>query len=199
MFNDALNHFRKSDPILYELAATIDPFILERATDHFIRLTRSIVGQQLSVKAASTIFSRFENLFPEGITPERILKMDDDLIRAAGISYPKVKYIKDLSRKVHEKTLLLNTLETSDEETIINSLTQVKGIGVWSAEMYLMFALARPDVFSTGDLGLKNATAKLYGIEKPTKEDLLRISEKWKPYRTYASRILWMSLDNAPK
>lgn len=199
MYEDALNHFKKVDPLLYEVARTIDPIVLEKSPDHFIRLVRAIVGQQLSVKAASTIFSRFEKLFKKSISAEKILKLNDSDIRACGISYPKIKYIKDLSQKVVDKHLLLETLETADAETVIANLTKVKGIGVWSAEMFLMFALARPDVFSVGDLGLKNAIIKLYGLKKPTNNTLLQLSEKWSPYRTYACRILWESLDNEPK
>lgn len=199
MYSKALAHFKKVDPILYELAKSIDPIVLEKSPNHFVRLVRSIVGQQLSVKAASTIYSRFETLFKKEINAGEILKLKDEKMRACGISYSKIKYIKDLADKVHAKELLLETLEDADEETIILNLTKVKGIGIWSAEMFLMFALARPDVFSGGDLGLKNAMIRLYGLEKPTSQQLLKLSEKWSPYRTYASRILWQSLNNAPK
>lgn len=199
MYEDALRHFKKVDPLLYEVAASIDPIVLEKSPDNFMRLTRAIVGQQLSVKAASTIFGRFEKLFKKEINAKDILKLKNDDIRACGISYPKIKYIKDLAEKVHKKELMLDSFETASEETIIENLTKVKGIGIWSAEMFLMFALARPDVFSVGDLGLRNAMIKLYGITKPTNEKLVKMSKKWSPYRTYACRILWQSLDNAPK
>lgn len=199
MYEDALKHFKKVDTLLYEVAESIDPIVLEKTPDSFMRLVRAIVGQQLSVKAASTIYGRFEKLFKKGINAQEILKLKDDDIRACGISYPKIKYIKDLAEKVHTKELMLDSLETADEETIIENLTKVKGIGIWSAEMFLMFALAKPDVFSVGDLGLKNAMIKLYGLKDPTKDELLKISEKWKPFRTYACRILWQSLDNSPK
>lgn len=199
MFEKAVAHFKKADPVLYELAKSIDPFVLEKSQNHFIKLVRSIVGQQLSVKAASTIWGRFANLFKKEVTAEEILKIDDEKIRACGISYPKIKYIKDLAEKVQTKQLLLDAFDETDEETIITALTQVKGIGTWSAEMFLMFALARPDVFSVKDQGLKNAMIKLYGLKNPNDKKLLEISKKWSPYRTYACRILWESLDNAPK
>jgi DNA-3-methyladenine glycosylase II len=199
MYSEAISHFKKTDPLLYELARSIDPIVLEKSQNHFIRLVRAIVGQQLSVKAASTIFGRFEKLFKKEINAKEILSLPDDDIRACGISYPKIKYIKDLSEKVQAKELLLETFEEADESTIIENLTKVKGIGTWSAEMFLMFALARPDVFSVGDLGLRNAMIKLYGLQSPTNEKLLTISKKWSPYRTYACRILWQSLDNSPK
>jgi DNA-3-methyladenine glycosylase II len=199
MYEDALKHFKKVDPLLYEVAESIDPIVLEKTSESFVRLVRAIVGQQLSVKAASTIFGRFEKLFKKKINAVDILKLKDDDIRACGISYPKIEYIKDLSEKVHTKELILESFENADEETIIENLTKVKGIGIWSAEMFLMFALAKPDVFSVGDLGLKNAMIKLYGLKNPSKEKLIKISQKWSPYRTYACRILWQSLDNAPK
>jgi DNA-3-methyladenine glycosylase II len=199
MYPKALNHFKTVDPLLYELAKSIDPIVLEKSQNHFIRLVRSIIGQQLSVKAASTIFLRFKKLFKKEINAAEILKLKDDDIRACGISYPKIGYIKDLSEKVENKELLLEAFENADEQTIIENLTKVKGIGTWSAEMFLMFALARPDVFSVGDLGLKNAMIRLYGLEKPTDKQLLKISQKWSPYRTYACRILWQSLNNSPK
>lgn len=199
VYKKALNHFQKADPLLYELATNLDPLVLNKSSNHFVRLTRAIVGQQLSVKAARTIFERFEKLFKKEINPEELLKLKDDRIRSCGISYPKIKYLKDLATKVIEKEVVLETLETADEKTVIKTLTQVKGLGVWSAEMFLMFSLGHPDVFSAGDLGLANAMKKLYGKEKISKEEMLEISEKWKPYRTYACLILWRSLDNAPK
>lgn len=199
MYKSALKHFKKVDPLLFELAESIDPFLLEANPNHFVRLTRAIVGQQLSVKAASTIFERFEKLFDEGINAKELLEFNNDDIRASGISYPKIAYLKDLAKKVIEKEIILETLETADEETAIKTLTRVKGIGIWSAEMFLMFSLGRPDVFSTGDLGLQNAIKKLYGIENPSKEELSKISKKWSPYRTYACMVLWRSLDNEPK
>lgn len=200
MFEEAIKHFKKTDPVLYELAVSIEPLTpMLPSSEHFTRLCRSIVGQQLSVKAAQTIFTRFQNLFDDKITPEKVLKINKEKLRACGISYPKIGYIKDLAEKVLEKKLILETIHNDDDETVIKNLTIVKGIGNWSAEMFLMFSLGRPDVFSIQDLGLQNAIKKLYGIEKPTKEELLKISEKWKPYRTFACMILWRSLDNEPK
>lgn len=199
MYERVLSHFKKVDPVLFNLAKLQTPFVLEKSHNYFVRLVRAIVGQQLSVKAASTIFGRFEKLFKKGITANAILKLKDDDIRKCGISYPKIKYIKDLAQKVNDKELLFETLIDAPEETVIFELTKVKGIGVWSAEMFLMFALGREDVFSSGDMGLQNAMTKIYKLEKPTKEELIKHSEKWSPYRTYACRILWQSLDNEPK
>lgn len=200
MFEKAIKHFKKADSVLYELAVNIEPFNpMLPSRDHFTRLCRSIVGQQLSVKAAQTIFTRFQKLLDNKITPEKVLKIDKEKMRECGISYPKVNYMKDLAEKVIEKKLILETIHEDDDETVIKNLTTVKGIGYWSAEMFLMFSLGRPDVFSVQDVGLQNAMKKLYGLTNPTKEDYLRISEKWKPYRTFACMILWRSLDNEPE
>lgn len=199
VYDKALEHFKKVDPALYELAISIEPLTpMFPSSEHFTRLCRSIVGQQLSVKAAQTIFARFQNLFKNNITPEKLLKIDKEKLRECGISYPKIGYMKDLSEKVIEKKLILETIHNDDDETIIKNLTNVKGIGTWSAEMFLMFSLGRPDIFSVKDLGLKNAMIKLYGLEKPTGQELLKISEKWKPYRSFACMVLWRSLDNQP-
>lgn len=200
MYDRALAHFKKTDPILYRASVAIEFQEINPVTNHFLKLVRSIIGQQLSVKAASTIYSRFEKLFLKNdITPEKILKMDKEKIRSCGISYSKIDYIKDLSQKIVDKHLDLENINSLDNETIVKNLTIVKGIGPWSAEMFLMFSLARPDVFSTGDLGLKNAIKKLYKLDDISNEDLLTISSKWSPYRTYACMILWRSLDNEPK
>ncbi len=201
MFEKALDHFKKTDPILFELGKSINSLAINLETqDHFKRLVRAIVGQQLSVKAAHTIYSRFEKLFPKlQITPEKIIKLDKEKLRSCGISYSKIGYIKDLSQIVIDKKLVLETIHKEDDETVIKNLMIVKGIGPWSAEMFLMFALERPDIFSAGDRGLQNAMKKLYGLKNPSKERLIKISNKWSPYKTYACMILWKSLDNEPK
>ncbi len=200
MFEEAIKHFKKTDPVLYELAISIEPLTpMLPSSEHFTRLCRSIVGQQLSVKAAQTIFTRFQNLFDDKITPEKVLKINKEKLRACGISYSKIGYIKDLSQKIIDKSLDLENINNLDNETIIKNLTMVKGIGPWSAEMFLMFSLGRPDVFSTGDLGLKNAIKNLYKLKEVSNKDLFAISAKWSPYRTYACMILWKSLDNEPK
>ncbi len=171
----------------------------------FEALVEAIVSQQLSVKAADTIFLRFVSLFnlnnktnklvfPK---PEQILKVKDAKLRQVGLSFQKISYIKDLSLKVSTKQLKLNTLSKLDNEAVIEELIKVKGIGRWTAEMFLIFTLLRPDVFSTGDLGLKNAVIKLYKLKTPpTEKQLQKITKRWSPYRSIASRYLWKSLDN---
>lgn len=198
MNKNALNHFKKVDPILYELALRTPPMEYRHINDLFVSLTREIIGQQLSGKVADVIFERFASLFPKKkVTPQHVIKIPDEELRKVGMSWSKVSFLKDLAQKVINGELDLKTIETLSDEEVILMLSKVKGIGPWTTEMFLMFALNRPDVFSTGDLGLQNAVIKLYGLkDKPSKEDLLEISSKWSPHRTIASRILWTSLNN---
>lgn len=199
-----LEHFKKVDPILYKAAVDADfmkmDFFGDENVNHFEKLCRAIVGQQLSVKAAATIYSRFEELIGKGmVTPEKILAAEEQKMRDAGMSWAKIKYVKDLAQKVLDKELHLESLSVMSDEEIVKELTAVKGIGQWTAEMYMMFTLGRPDIFSVGDLGLRRAMEKLYGLEKPSNEALIEMAKKWSPYRTYACRVLWESLDNAPQ
>lgn len=197
---EALRHFKKSDPILYEVALTVEIPEVKSHENYFLELYDSIVSQQLSVKAASTIMGRLKKLYPnEEITPEHTLILDAQKMRDAGNSFSKIKYLKDLSQKVVDKTLKLEKFKDLPEEEIMKELLLVKGIGPWTAEMFIMFSLGRPDVFSFGDQGLKNAMRNIYKLEKhATLEEALVISSKWSPYRTYACRILWKSLNNMP-
>ncbi len=196
----ALSHFKKHDPILFQVAIKLKIAELNSRGDHFYSLVRAITNQQLSGKAADTIFSRVLKLLPkEKLDPSEILKIPDRKLREAGLSYGKISYLKDLSTRTIENLIPFDSFKNLSEEEIIVELTKIKGIGVWSAEMFLMFALARPDVFSYGDLGLKKGIQKIYKMENhPTPAEALEISNKWSPYRTYASRILWMSLDQKP-
>lgn len=195
-----------TDPAIY--LQTVDPVlvpIIQKApkptwqprADYFKSLVEAIINQQLSGKAANTIIGRFNKLFPDlPYSPERILRLSDETIRGVGISYSKVSYIKDLAEKVRSQTLNFAQIHTWDDEAVIQHLTQVKGIGRWSAEMFLMFTLAREDIFSFGDQGLKNAIMRLYKIEKPlTQEKATRISDIWRPFRSWACWYLWQSLD----
>ena len=192
----ALEHFKKTDKTLFEIAAKIKLTDLQKPADYFIDLVDSIISQQLSGKAAATIFGRFKKLFRnELIAPQQLLSLSDDTIRAAGISYSKIKYIKGIAEKVVKKELDLKKLEKLNDEEVIEELIKIKGIGRWTAEMFLMFTLLREDVFSAGDLGLKNAIVKHYKLKKITNKKLLKISKKWSPHRTIASRILWKSLE----
>lgn len=193
----AFQHFKKVDPVLYEIAGKVELNELVKPKNSFVDLVESIISQQLSGKAADTIFGRFKKLFPgKLITPNKLVKIDDETIREAGISYSKIKYIKGIAEQIKNKKLSLKNFEDLTDEEVISELTKLKGVGVWTAEMFLMFTLERPDIFSAGDLGLQNAMVKLYKLKsKPSKNKLLEISAKWSPHRTIASRVLWKSLD----
>lgn len=195
--DDALKHFKKVDPVLYSIAIKIKLEERGKSEDYFIDLVESIISQQLSIKAADTIFGRFKKLFPkEKITPEYLLTIDDQKVRKCGISFSKIKYIKGIAQAIIDKQIDLKALEKMSDEDVILELVRLKGIGLWTAEMYLMFSLKRPDIFSAGDLGLQNAIIRIYNLDKkPKKEKLLEISAVWAPYRTTASRILWKSLE----
>jgi DNA-3-methyladenine glycosylase II len=195
-----IEHFKKVDSQLHALIAkieTLEQWHRKHHLDYFIELCGNIIGQQLSGKAADTIFARFEKLFDgKKISPENVLNIPDQKLRDVGMSWSKVKYVKDLAQKISDNELKLEELDNLKDEEVIKSLTKVKGIGPWTAEMFLMFTLGREDVFSHGDLGLKNAMKKLYKLKKePARKQIEKIVEKWKPYRSYASRILWKSLE----
>lgn len=186
-------HFKKNDLIVYK--AISGRFTLTKTTDYFAHLCEAIVSQQLSEKAGSTIWNRLLDIFPgRKITPEKLLALSDDKIRVVGTSNSKVSYLKNLA--LHTKIFDLKTLRDMKNEDVIQELTKVKGIGPWTAEMFLMFALGREDVFSFGDLGLRNAMKRLYGWKKePTRKQIEKIVARWSPYKTYACRILWKSLE----
>ncbi|MBP9716539.1 MAG: DNA-3-methyladenine glycosylase 2 family protein [Candidatus Levybacteria bacterium] len=198
MTDKALIHFKKVDPILYKVAIKIELSKQIKPDDYFIDLVESIVSQQLSIKAADTIFGRFEKLFKnEKINPKELLTIPDQKIREAGISFSKIKYIKGIAEAIINKQLDLKKLDSMSDEEVIGELIKLKGVGQWTAEMFLMFTLGRSDIFSAGDLGLQNAIIKIYKLEeKPNKEKLLEISKLWSPHRTIASRILWKSLES---
>lgn len=196
-----LLHLQTQDPRLYKVAKlTVEAFgdqifILKKSENLFKDLCESIVSQQLSVKAGDTIFSRVEDLFPErALTAINILQLKDEQLRAAGLSWAKVRYIKDLAQKVNNQEVDLEKLASFSEQEVIVELTKIKGIGRWTAEMFLMFALAREDVFSHGDLGLRNAIIKIYGLKNYDQKEVEQIIMKWSPYKTYVCKILWRSL-----
>lgn len=192
------SHIKKTDPILYGVLEKIDTIkSLIRSDNYFADLCETIINQQLSEKVGTVIFNRFKKLFPKGkITPEKLLKLKDEEIRKIGTSGNKVKFMKELAKKVHGREIILEKLELLENEEVVAKLTKLKGIGQWTAEMFLMFSLAREDVFSYGDLGLRRAIQKLYKLtSEPTKKEAQDLSLKWSPYRTYACRILWRSLE----
>ena len=190
-------YLSERDLVLAEIIKKVPPFTHRKSENYFISLVESIISQQLSVKAADTIYARFEGLFlGKVITPEEVLELKDDVIRGVGISYQKISYIKDLAEKTLESGILFEQFEIMTDEEIIEELIKVKGIGRWTGEMFLMFVMGRPDVFSYGDLGIRNAIQKLYKFDhQPTQEEAEKIAENWKPQRTLACRYLWKSLD----
>jgi DNA-3-methyladenine glycosylase II len=169
-------------------------------TDHFSALVRAITNQQLSTKAAATIYRRLVTLMPgETPTPAGLANVTDAQLREVGYSRQKVGYLRDLSAHALAGTLDLETIQDLSDDDVITALTQVKGIGRWSAEMFLMFRLHRPDVLPVGDLGIVNAIRTQYRLRKtPTPDRIRRIGEAWKPYRSVACWYLWKSLDNEP-
>ncbi len=165
--------------------------------DHLSALVGAIVSQQLSTKAAATIFARFVALFPEGqpLDAAAINEQSDTTLRGVGLSGQKVGYLRDLSARIADGRLRLDELETLPDEEVIERLIAVKGFGRWTAEMFLMFRLHRPDVLPAGDLGIVNAIQRLYKLRKrPNAKRILKIGEAWKPYRSVASWYLWQSL-----
>jgi DNA-3-methyladenine glycosylase II len=165
--------------------------------DHLSALVGAIVSQQLSTKAAATIFGRFVALFPDGHIPhaQAIHALDDATLRGVGLSGQKVGYLRDLCTRIADGRLQLEELEMLDDELVIERLTSVKGFGRWTAEMFLMFRLHRPDVLPAGDLGIVVAIQRLYGLRKrPDAKRILKLGEAWRPYRSVASWYLWQSL-----
>lgn len=189
-------HFRKTDPVMHRLAEKIGILpLVDVSTDHFTHLVESIIGQQLSEKAGSTITNRFyEILGNNKLTPETLLELPDETIRSSGTSWSKISYMKNISRAVLDGSLHFDALQSMGDDEVIERLTQVKGIGRWTSEMFLMFSLGRPDIFSVGDAGLRRAIQKLYEPKSTDTQMLITISSKWSPYRSYASRLLWKSL-----
>lgn len=185
----------QTDPQLGKLIAMIGDLTIELRDNYFESLVRSVIGQQLSVKAASTIWNRTRELCGE-ITPDKILATSDDLFRSAGLSKAKVAYVKDLSGKVRSGELALLTLHHLANDDVIAALKQVKGIGQWTAEMFLIFSLGRLDILSLGDAGLQRAAVWLYGQEAgQTGVDLAHIGQQWAPNRTIGSLYLWEAIN----
>lgn len=191
----------RRDPVIRDLMRAHGPCGLaaSQRSDPFVALTHAIISQQLSTKAASTIARRFDALCGGGPTPAALATLSDDQLRSVGLSAQKIRYMRDLCVRVLDGSLALDGLHTMSDEGVIEALTSVKGIGRWTAEMFLMFRLHRPDVLPLGDLGIVKAVQRAYGLRKlPTPERLTRIGEPWRPYRSVACWYLWASLDNAP-
>jgi DNA-3-methyladenine glycosylase II len=192
----AINHLKKCDPILRGIIERVGPCRMEFGPPEFHSLAEAIVYQQLNGKAAVTIFKRFAALTGEPITPEGILKLSDEQLRSVGLSKQKSAYLKDLAAKTAAGLLDFSRLLEMPDAEVIQHLTQVKGVGVWTAQMFLMFTLRRPDVLPTGDYGVQAAIKKHYKKRQMPKANIMeRIAKPWVPYRSIACWYLWRSLD----
>ena len=199
---DAAAYLSDHDDVLAEIIARAPLPNFKPHTRYYQEIVESIVSQQLSVKAAATILKRFKALFPSDFpTPHEILEKDVETLRSVGLSRPKASYILDLAEKVLTGVVKFDHLDTLSNEEVIDELIQIKGVGVWTVHMFLIFCMGRLDVLPTGDLGIKNGIQKLYGFEeKPTPEQMEEIAKEnnWHPYESLASWYVWFSLDNKP-
>jgi len=189
---------QKLDPVLGAVIELQKPIVRAPRSDYFFSLCRSIIGQQVSVAAASAIFARFES--HTNLKPESVLYLDEGAGKEIGLSRQKLSYLRDLASHFVENPEIYAHLEKASDEEVIADLTKVKGIGVWTAQMFLMFTLLRLDVFAPDDVGLQTAMKRLYNWETlPPRKELEKFAERWQPYRTIACWHLWQSLNTTPQ
>jgi len=192
----AIAHLKKSDRILKALIERVGPYRMEFGPPEFHSLAEAIIYQQLNGKAAATIYKRVAELAGEPLTPDGILKLSHGQMRSAGLSKQKSSYLTDMAERAVRGSLDFQRLPAMKDEEIIQHLTQVKGVGVWTAQMFLMFTLRRPNVLPTGDYGIRMAMKKYYGKRKlPTPAQMEKIAKPWEPYRSVACWYLWKSLE----
>lgn len=193
----AIKRLTKADPVLGKVIRRVGNFALKTEKGGYEILVRSILSQQISIAAAKTIRTRLQALLPsKKIRAEHIQALTDEQLQSVGISQQKRTYLRDLTRCTLDGTICFRSLKSKADEEAIEELTQVKGIGRWTAQMYLMFSLGRLDVFAVGDLGIRNAMISLYGLdEKPAIAELENIARIWAPHRSIASWYLWRALD----
>jgi DNA-3-methyladenine glycosylase II len=194
----AILHLKNADPVMRSIIERVGAYKIQHREPSFETLVRSIVYQQLSGKVASVILGRLIALLPDGeVTPAAILKLTPARMRKAGLSKQKTAYIRDLARKTNKGIVKFETLEKMTDVEVIEHLTQVKGIGVWTAHMFLMFALRRPDILATGDLGVRIAIKKAYELaDLPLPKQVEELGLGWRPYSSVAVWYLWRSLDS---
>ena len=197
---EAIDHLRRADPVLGAAIDAVGPIELAVEPDVWWGLVDSIISQQVSVKAAWAIIGRVAALGAGGRpTPAEIAAMSDDVLRAAGLSRAKVRYVKDLAARWLDGSLRHQELARMTDAEVVAELTRVKGVGAWTAEVILIFTLDRPDVLPVGDLGVRVGVQRLYGLaERPGRDELLRIAEPWRPWRSLASRYLWRVASATP-
>lgn len=192
----ALTHLKAADPILASLIERVGPYRMNYDEPAFASLAEAIVYQQLHGKAAATIFKRLTDLAGLPLTPQGILKLSEEQLRGVGLSKQKLSYLRDLAAKTHSGELEFRGLAELADEEVIKLLTQVKGIGVWTAHMFLMFSLRRPNVLPTGDLGIQMAIRRHYRKRKlPKPKQMEKLARCWEPYRSVACWYLWRSMD----
>ncbi len=192
----AIRHLKRSDPVMAGIIKEVGPFQIRVSRRRFQALARAIMFQQLAGSAATAIYGRVVALFPGRSfpTPAQLLARPDEDLRKAGLSRQKIVYLRDLAQHVANKSLNFHRFSRMSDDEIIADLTRVKGIGRWTAEMFLMFNLGRPDVLALDDLGLRSAARQLYGLANlPSKRELEELGERWRPFRTVASWYLWQS------
>jgi len=193
---EAIHHLKRSDPILSGIIDRVGDYAIQFRDPDFETLAKSIVFQQLSGRVANVIFGRLTAAVGGKLTPENVLKLRPERMRKLGLSGQKTAYIRDLARHARDGKVAFGTLLDLPDNEVIETLTQVKGIGVWTAHMFLIFALQRHDVLPTGDLGIRNAIRKAYGLEAPpAPAQIEEIAARWRPYCSVASWYLWRSLE----
>ncbi|MFY9462763.1 MAG: DNA-3-methyladenine glycosylase 2 family protein [Candidatus Sungiibacteriota bacterium] len=194
-------YFRREDPVLHGVLAGM-PWEMLRPTEnpagYFNRLCREIISQQLGSGAARAIVARFRAVFPRGhATPARVRALSEEQLRGVGMSWAKARSLRDLAARVVARDIDFKKFAVADDEQVITELVRVKGIGRWTAEMFLIFTLGREDVFSFGDFALRKSLKRLYGAQRTrTQKSMERIVNRWTPYRSYASLALWHYIDN---
>ncbi len=192
----AVRHLKQADPILRAIIEQVGPCRMEFSEPGFHNLAEAIIYQQLNGAAAATIFKRFTTLAGEPLTPQGILKLSDAQMRSVGLSKQKSSYLKDMAERSARGDLDFSRLPAMTDDEVIKHLTQVKGVGVWTAHMFLMFTLRRPNVLPTGDYAIQTAMKKHYKKRKlPKPEHMAKIAKRWEPYRSVACWYLWRSLD----
>ncbi|HTP87300.1 MAG TPA: DNA-3-methyladenine glycosylase [Candidatus Acidoferrales bacterium] len=193
---DAIHHLSRNDPVLSQIIERVGKYRIRFREPNFETLVKAIVFQQLSGKVANVIYQRLLAGVGGSMTPLEILRMRPDRMRRLGLSKQKTTYIRDLARHARDRRVEFEALAALPDHEVIERLTQVRGIGVWTVHMFLIFALRRNDVLPTGDLGIRNAIRKAYGLEQlPTPAEMEEMAGKWRPYCSVASWYLWRSLE----
>ena len=197
-WKQAVYELASRDQVMYVLTQQFSDSALQSRGDAFSTLARSIVGQQISVKAAESVWQRVIQTIPE-VTPDTVYVAGNDVLRSCGLSHRKISYLQDLARHFRENILDVSTWEALDDEALIDQLIQIKGIGRWTAEMFLIFHMLRPDVLPLDDIGLQRAISQYYfDSQQVDKKTIRQLAEIWQPWRSVATWFLWRSLDPLP-